>query len=292
MIVPAPVVRTVATRVTRRYLKGVVVDVRPEATVRLDKELRVKVLGEKVGVGRFKGTLRISHLKGTLSVAGDPRVTFDPPREVAITAPLRVLAGRGSVNMDMEWKPAYLVSAVCRGFRFQDTLAGDILPFGEDVTTRIRYAIRDSSIVGWPRVQRDTIRFVADLTGRSWGKVREKLIEQDRFNRCGIVMNADSVLVKLRTLVGRGIKVRLPPSIFKPFRLPVVLEGFYVAGGYRIEARAFDPAIEVRPEYLRLAFRANLRVSSQPDTARRAPAMVAPAPRPGPPRNPPPPAPP
>jgi hypothetical protein len=280
MIIPAPVVRTVAMRVSRRYLKGVVVDIASEPTVQLDQVLRVKIFGGKIGVGHFKGTLRISHLQGRLTVAGDPRVMFDPPREIAITAPVRVLAGWGNVNTDIEWKPAYLVSAVCRGFRFQETLAADVRPFGEDLTTRIRYAVSDSNIVGWPRVQRDTIRLVANLTDVSWEKVRQALIEQDRFNRCGVMMNADTVLMKLQTLVGRGINVRLPPSIFKPFQLPVVLEGFYVAGGYRIEARAFDPAIEVRPQYLRLAFRANLRVSSQPDTVRKAPPMVAPVPRP------------
>src|SRR6185503_11806644 len=45
MVAPGWVVRTVTTRVTRRYLKGVAVDVRPEAIVRLDNVLRVKVFG-------------------------------------------------------------------------------------------------------------------------------------------------------------------------------------------------------------------------------------------------------
>jgi hypothetical protein len=194
-----------------------------------------------------------------------------------VTAPIRVLTGRGSVSMDIEWKPAYLVSAVCSGFRFKEALEGKVLPLADELTTRIRFDVRDSSIVGWPRVQRDTIRFGADLTDASWGKVREALIEQDRLGRCGMVMNADSTLTKLRTLANLGIKVRLPPKIFKPFLLPVVLEGFYTTGGYRIEARAFDPTIEVKPEYLRLAFRANLRVSAPPDTTRRAPPAGVPA---------------
>src|SRR5207248_1748217 len=108
-------------------------------------------------------------LAGSLSVTGDPRVTLDPPGEIAVTVPVRVNAGGGSANTNVEWKPASLVGAVCRGFRFQETLAGNILPFGDDLTTRIRWAIRDSSIVGWPRVQRDRIRFAVDLTDGSWG---------------------------------------------------------------------------------------------------------------------------
>jgi len=199
----APVVRTLVTRVCRRYLKGVEIDVRPEATIRMDKQFRVKFLGGKRGLGRFKGTIHISHIKGQLTVAGDPQVSFQPPSELVITAPVRLLGGRSTVTMDLDWKPAFLVSAVCRGFRFNETLAGEILPFGR-----------------------------------------------------------------------KGIKVRLPPRIFKPFQLPVVLDGFFKAGNFRVEARAFDPAIAVQPEYMRLAFRTNLRVISTPDTVRETPAMV------------------
>src|SRR6185503_12540497 len=181
-----------------------------------------------------------------------------------------VLAGRGTINMNMEWDPALLVSLVCHSFRFQEKLAGDILPFHDELTTRVEYVIRDSSIVGLPRVQRDVVRLPVDLTDASWGKVRAKLVEQDHFSRCGMVMNADSVLAKLQELARRGVKIRLPATMFKPFQLPVVLNNYYKAGEYWIEARAFDPAIEVRPECLRLAFRANLRVIAPPSSAPRA----------------------
>jgi hypothetical protein len=279
-IVPAPVLRAVVTRASRRYLTGADVDIRPSKLIHLDQAVRVKILGNKMGVGRIKGTVLISHLKGRLTLAGEPRVALDPPSDLVVTAPIHVLAGHGTVTMNMDWDPAFLVGIVCRGFHFHESLAGEILPFRDDLTTAIRCSIRDSSIVGRMRVRRDVIRFSSDLSDSSWNKVLADLVNQDRLLRCGIVMNPESVLMKLKMLVGRGVNIRLPETLFKPFRLPVIFESHYMAGDYRIEARAFDPAIAVNPQYLRLAFRANLRVSSTAPNTSSIPATVLPSAKP------------
>jgi hypothetical protein len=65
------------------------------------------------------------------------------------------------------------------------------------------------------------------------------------------------------------VKIRLSSHLFKPFRLPVVLEEHYATDSWRVEARTYDPAIEVRPGHLRIAFRARLQVAG-PDTTRVA----------------------
>ncbi len=274
-LVPARVMSAVVARASQRYVGGADVDIHPTKVSHLDQVVRARVLGNKTGVGRIKGTVLVSHLKGRLTVAGDPRVTFEPPGDLVVTAPIQILGGRGAVTVDMDWDPAFLVSMVCRGFRFQETLVGEIQPFRDDVTMRIRCAVRDSSIVGRMRLQRDVIRFSPDLTDSSWSRVLAILVSQDRFTRCGMAMNPDSLLMTLKRLARRGVNVRLPERLFKPFRLPVMLESQYSAGDYRIEARAFDPAIAVTPEYLRLAFRADLRVSSVARDAGRDSAVIA-----------------
>lgn len=259
-LVPVSVLQMVVTRVSRRYLRGVDVDIRPAVTARLDQRVRVRILGNRWGVGRVRGTVDISHLRGRLTVVGAPELRLDPPRELEIRAPVAVLSGRGTVRMNMEWDPAFLVSIVCKGFRFQQTLAGEVLPFRHPVTTHVRFTVLDSSIVGRPRMERDRLEISADLTDGSWAKVRSTLAQQDRFSRCGMAMDPDSVLDKLHGFAARGVKVRLPAKIFKPFHLPVTLENRYTAGDFRIEAQAYDPAIDVEPDFLRFSFRARLRV--------------------------------
>jgi hypothetical protein len=277
-IVPAPLLSAVVTEASRRYFSGADVDIRPTKVVQLNQLVRARVLGSRVGVGRIKGTVLISHLKGRLTVAGEPRVALEPPSDLVVTAPIQIVAGRGTVTMDMDWHPAFLVGLVCRGFQFHESLAGDILPFRDELTMRIRCSIRDSSIEGRMRVQRDVIHFSANLTDSSWNKILADLAKQDRFARCGMVMNPDSVLFTLKQLARRGVNIRLPEGLFKPFRLPVMLVSQYTAGDYRITARAFDPAITVNAQYLRLAFRANLSVSAVVPNTRSNPASVSPSP--------------
>jgi hypothetical protein len=76
-------------------------------------------------------------------------------------------------------------------------------------------------------------------------------------------MNPDTVMVKLKKFAHQGIRIRLPDKVFKPFHLPVILETEYETGDYRIKARTYDPAIAVNLDYLRLAFKTELRVQPQ-----------------------------
>jgi hypothetical protein len=68
------------------------------------------------------------------------------------------------------------------------------------------------------------IRLKLDLTPRSWGVVEAALRSQDTSGKCGTLMDSDKGLVRLRALAARGIKVRLPDSIFRAVSLPARLQ--------------------------------------------------------------------
>ena len=78
--------------------------------------------------------------------------------------------------------------------------------------------------------------------------------------KCGMVMNADTTLARLRTLIRRDVEFRMPERLFKPFSLPVSLRQQYEGEDFRITARMEDPEVVVRPEYLRFGFRGALQV--------------------------------
>jgi hypothetical protein len=54
--------------------------------------------------------------------------------------------------------------------------------------------------------------------------VEEALRSQDVSGKCGTLMDPDKGLVHLRALAARGIKVRLPDSIFRTVSLPARLQ--------------------------------------------------------------------
>ena len=260
MVVPRPMLQTLCNRIARTYLQGARLDIDPDLYEHLDETIHVKLLGGKVGAGHIRGDLRVTHLVGRLRVTGDPGIRLLPPDGLEITGPVRVEEGHGRVELDMEWDPKLLVSVVCHGFSYQDTLVGQVLPFTHPLRTTIRFAAADTSVAGWPRVQRDRLVVPADFTDSSFVHVRDALVEQDRLLRCGIVMDPDSVMAKVRKIVRTKIAFRLPATLFKPFSLPVSLEKEYDAGDVRIEASVRRPEVVMERDFLRFGFKAELAV--------------------------------
>jgi len=259
-IVPLPVLQTLCNRVARNYVQGARLDFDPNVRSHLDQPIRFRLLGGTAGAGRIVGDLRVNHLHGVLRVEGDPRVRLLPPDGLQLTTPIRVLQGSGRVDLDMRWKPSFLVSIVCRGFGFQQTLTGDVSPFSHEFQTRIRFNAEGSRFVGRPVVRRDQIYVPCEFTAASVDKVRGALLEQDKLLRCGMVMNPDTTLSRLRTLIRHRVRFNLPRTLFKPFSLPVSLREQYDAEEFRVTARMKDPEVVVRPGYLRFGFRAALMV--------------------------------
>jgi hypothetical protein len=259
-VVPLPVLQSLCDRVARSYIQGARLDFDPNVRAHIDQELRFRVLGGMAGAGHIRGSVRVTHLHGRLSVDGDPKLKLLPPDGLQLTTPIRVLHGSGQVNLDMEWDPNFLVAVVCRGFKFQETLTGEVRPFTHSLQTRIRFTSDGSSVIGSPQVRRDRVTVPCEFTPESLAKVRAALLEQDKFLKCGMAMNADSVLARLRTLVRRDVQFRMPERLFKPFSLPVSLRQQYEGEDFRITARMEDSEVSVRPEYLRFGFRGALQV--------------------------------
>jgi len=263
VLVPQSLCQVLCNRVARSYLQGVQLDLDPKVSVHLDEQIRVRALGGNVGAGKIVGDLRVTSLRGRLRVSEDPRLALVPPDGFEIVAPVRVQEGKGRVRLDMRWDPSFLVSIVCRGFGFGETLSGEVLPFSHVLRTRVRFQTRGSRFVGRPLVRSDRVSVPCEFTPASYTKVRAALLEQDRLLRCGLVMDADTVLEKVRGLVRHSVRFTMPSTLFKPFGFPLFLEEEYTAGEFRIAAVARKPEVVVRPSYLRLGFNADLAVRNQ-----------------------------
>lgn len=262
-VVPKSLCQILCSRVARSYLQGVQLDLDPKVSVHLDEQIRVRAFGGNVGAGKIVGDLHVTSLKGRLRVTEDPRLALIPPDGLEFTAPVLVQEGFGRVRLDMRWDPSFLVAVLCRGFGFEETLTGDILPFSQVLRTRIRFDAKGSRFIGRPIVRSERVAVPCEFTPASYKKVRAALLEQDRLLRCGLVMDADTVLSKVRGLVRHSVRFTTPRTLFKPFSIPVSLEEEYTAGEFRIAARAERPEIVVRPAYLRLGFDAELEVRNQ-----------------------------
>ncbi|HET9251031.1 MAG TPA: hypothetical protein VFP58_02810, partial [Candidatus Eisenbacteria bacterium] len=124
---------------------------------------------------------------------------------------------------------------------------------------------------GRPIVRRDRVHVPWELTPASREKLRATFKEQDKLLRCGVVMDPDSVLVRIERLLRDKVHVNLPGTLFGPFTLPVATRQEVDAGDFRIVSSVKDPEVAVRPGYLRFGFRVELTVRSAP----QAPSLRA-----------------
>jgi hypothetical protein len=267
-VVPHSILQRLCRRLAGGYLRTARVDFDPDLREELDEQIRARVLGIRVGAGRVKGSLSVTRLRGRVRVHGEPVVRLLPPDQLELTVPVQVVEGEGRVRAAVAWDPAFLVAAVCRGFEFEENLAGEVVPFSHSLRTRIRFSVEGPLMRGRPIVRRDRVHVPWELTPVSREKLRAALSDQDKFLRCGMAMNPDSVLLRIERLLRDKVSVNLPGTLFGPFVLPVALRQEVDAGEFRIISSVRDPEVAVRPGYLRFGFRADLAVRPIPGAAK------------------------
>jgi hypothetical protein len=206
-------------QVADRYLDRV--DVTMDADIVEDESgtLRVGTPIGRITAGQWSIWLRVESLRGRLK-AGRPRVTIARGGEIALRVPTRIESGGGRMTFDFAWKPKKLVSIFCRSFRDTVTVDAAILPQEHELVGTVRFTDGPEGLRLDTRIQRDKHPIAMTLTDASWDAVRASLAEQDRFSRCGMLLNPDDALEKLKSLGTAGILIRMPERLFPSVTLP------------------------------------------------------------------------
>ncbi len=260
IITPRSVLAELAYRMARRYRRGADVDFRPGIHETIDETIKVKFLGANVTAGHILVDIHVNHLKGRLETPGEPRVRFQPPDGLDVTLPVRISSGGGVATFAAKWDPSKMASVICHEFETKQVLSGSVRPLTHEAHATIRFTLVDGKIRGEPTLRRDKLRLSFDLDERSWRKVRDVFVEQNKFGKCGIAMKPDSMVARLRRLGTKGVAIRLPADLLPDFELPVSFADVYEQEQVRVVAVAFRPELLVRPEYLRFGVDGDLRV--------------------------------
>jgi RNA polymerase sigma factor (sigma-70 family) len=122
------------------------------------------------------------------------------------------------------WDSTGLANVVCKDFELTREIRGRVLAQRHLVSGALRLHNNGESLTATPVFPERRIRLKLDLTAPSWGVVEAALRSQDTSGKCGALMDPDKGLVRLRALAARGIRVRLPDSIFRAVSLPARLQ--------------------------------------------------------------------
>ena len=274
VITPRVVLNELVTRVATRYRRGVGVNFKEGIHAKVDQQIKVKMLGRKVGVGRIKVDVDVKRLQGRLTTPDPPNFDFKPPDRLELTLPVRIVQAGGTAAFDAAWDPAAIVSVACRGFQTHLMLTASVRPLSHAARADVHFKYEDGKLLGQPRVVRDPIRLSFELTDSSWASVRKVFQEQDKFGKCGVAMNPDSMVALLRRFGNKGINVRLPEDLIPDFELPVSFSDVEESGSMTMTIKASNPEILVREEYLRFGLDGTVRVAQRRGQAGNAPSSI------------------
>ena len=87
-------------------------------------------------------------------------------------------------------------------------------------------------------------------TEESWAHIRELLQSQDKIFRCGIALNAESMEARLREILRKGFRFRLPDSVLRPIAMPSSVSETIALAGHTLNVAASPSGVKLTPEWL------------------------------------------
>jgi hypothetical protein len=234
------------TAVAVQYLDQVALDLALEAKVAAEGDIHVKkaIIGD-VTAGTWKVNLVVHRVRGTLG-ARTPVVDMRDNRTIGLRLPVSLDKGRGNATIHFEWDARGLANVVCRDFEVTRTINGTLVPAVHTFEGSLVLEAGDENVLAQPAFKNVPYRLKVDLTPESWKDVTAALVEQDSFFKCGIGLDPDAIVPRLRELLLKGFNVRLPKKLFRAFALPGSLSR-------RLEHEGRQLVLNVKPDALRFA---------------------------------------
>jgi len=211
-----------AGTVARRYLDRVTVDlnaVEGHGSGQLHKDTFLS----RIKLGNWRVSVDLGDLKGHLR-AGAPRVGLRGPDLIDVELPVDVQETAGDATLHFGWESTGVASVVCKDFDLTREIHGRVLAQRHLVSGALRLENTGESLTLTPVFPERKVPLKLDLTAASWDVVEAALRTQDTFGTCGMLMDPEKGLARLKELAAKGIDVHLPDSIFRAVSLPAHLQ--------------------------------------------------------------------
>ncbi|HEY6555005.1 MAG TPA: hypothetical protein VI669_16740 [Vicinamibacteria bacterium] len=255
-------IEELAGRVARRYLDHVTLDL-AGVEASSSGELRRKTFLGRFKLGEWSVSVEVGDLVGDLR-AGPPRVRLRAPNLIDVEVPAEVKETEGGATIHFGWNSKSLANVVCKDFDLTRDIRGRVLAQKHVLSGALQLENSGETLTATPLFPDRRVQLKLDLTPRSWVVVEEALRSQDSFGKCGMVMDPDRGLVKLRELAARGIGVQLPESIFRKVSLPARLRQAVKVDGRTVGLRLKAESLRVESGTLWSSVTVQVATSTKP----------------------------
>jgi hypothetical protein len=233
-------VEAVFREVAGRYLDNVVLDLPLEKTIHESRELEVGTFLGKIKAGVWTLDVTIHRVQGRLR-ARPPRVAVAADNVLTLDVPVVLEEGHGRLTARFSWDSRSVASVVCQDFEVTRRLGGEVLAREYAVSGALRLYAGPERLRADPEFPPREFRIQVDLTDRSWADVRAAIDEQDKVGKCGLALDPDDLVGKIRARLHEGFDVKLPRSLFRPVDFPAGIRE-----DVTIEDRRVDLAVKTR----------------------------------------------
>ena len=258
----SPLVEDVVREVARSYLDRVELDLDLQEEVDERREVEVNTPFGRVNAGEWRLHLVIHRVRGALR-AGVPDLRAVEGNQLAATLPVTLEGAEGTATARFSWHARSLAAMVCRDFEVTRRLRGRVAAEKYALAGRFELSAAPQAVRVEPVFPRRRFRVRVDLADESWGQVRSALEEQDRLFKCGLGIDPDQILPKLRARLGEGFELELPPAIFRAVELPAGLRQSVAVEDTQVDLTVRTDALRVGPHAVWYAagVRSRLRAS-------------------------------
>ena len=236
------------TVASSQYLDEVQLHLSPGTVAQEDNEVRTKIGPIRVRAGRWALHVSINDIRATLR-AHEPTIAVDSDDRFALHLPAHLENGTGTARIKFEWDAAAVTSVVCRDFQVDESFSATVKTRDYELDGHFQITPVNGSLVLDPSFpQRLDVQ--PEPTEESWAHVRDILQGQDKMFRCGLALNADNMETKLREILQKGFRFRLPNNVLRPILLPSSISKTVQLRNHTLDVAAVPAGLKLTSDWL------------------------------------------
>jgi hypothetical protein len=209
----------IVQEVAARYLDRVELDLDLQREVEERREVEVSTPFGDVSAGEWRLHVVVHRVRGVLR-SRTPDVDPVEGNRLALKIPVLLEGAQGTATARFAWDGRSVASVVCRDFEVTRRVSGRVLADEYALAGQFELVAGPEALLVQPVFPRRRFRLRVDLAEDSWATVRRALDEQDEILKCGLALQPEEILPKLRARLSEGFDVALPRSLFRAVELP------------------------------------------------------------------------
>ena len=214
---------------------------------RHEDEVKADFLFGKRTVGHFILDVDVALIKAVLK-PGLPDLRFGGDK-IGVKLPVTVARGTGTGTVRFQWDGRGLAGVVCGDVDVTRTLKSNVVPTTVNLGGEFLLAAEGDTLTAKPSFGDLTLNLRLDPTEETWQIVDDTLakVRDDKNGICRSAIKKVDIPQKIRDVIAKGLKVKLPAKLFRPVRILASVQQSVQIQGKTVSLGARPTGLTVTP---------------------------------------------